>query len=348
MKMTQRGIRLATGFAGLLLFISLFADFLSPNPPSLQKLNQFFSPPSRIHFFDSNGRLHFRPFIYESILTNPLEAEYMEITDTAYPLEFFFKGYRYELFGLISMDRHLVGRSREPLSYFLGADELGRDVLARTLAGARTSLLVVLLGMAVYAALGIAIGAFAGLIGGWVDSILMRFSELVLALPALYLVLFLRALLPMRIPFWQTLFLTVGTIAAVTWPPMARGIRGTILQLRGAAFVEAARSLGGTPMHIFLRHMLPQLLPFALTQTAVAAPLFLLGEVVLSFLNVGFRDSGESWGAMLRSLRDTRVLTDYWWNLLPLCMVFLTLLCLNGISSRLRSKESGDQVMRIG
>jgi ABC-type dipeptide/oligopeptide/nickel transport system permease subunit len=73
--------------------------------------------------------------------------------------------------------------------------------------------------------------------------------------------------------------------------------------------------------------------------TVVAAPIFLLGEVILSFLNVGFHTSGESWGAMLRSLKDTRVITDFWWNLLPLCMVFLTLLFLNVLNSRLRSRE---------
>jgi peptide/nickel transport system permease protein len=151
----------------------------------------------------------------------------------------------------------------------------------------------------------------------------------------------------MRIPFLQTLFLMVGTIAAVAWPPMARGVRGLILQLKSSTYVEAARSLGGTPIHIFLRHMLPSLLPFALTQLAVAAPIFLLGEVVLSFLNVGFRDSGESWGSMLRSLKDTRVLTDFWWNLVPLCMVFLTLLSLNILTSRLRSKEPYDRVLRL-
>jgi peptide/nickel transport system permease protein len=151
----------------------------------------------------------------------------------------------------------------------------------------------------------------------------------------------------MHVTFWRTLLLTVGTIAAVVWPPLARGIRGLILQLKGSTYIEAAHSVGGTPLYIFRRHMLPSLLPFTLTQTAVAAPIFLLGEVILSFLNVGFHESGESWGSMLRNLKDTRVITDFWWNLLPLCMVFMTLLFLNVLSSRLRSREPGDQFMRI-
>jgi peptide/nickel transport system permease protein len=313
----------------------------------MQNLDQFYLPPSRVHFFDSSGTLTFKPFICQTELTDPLNVAYRENRAQGYPLEYFFKGYPYRLFGLIPMDRHLAGRSQAPRYYPLGTDELGRDVMARVLAGTRTSLLVVALGMAVYAVFGLTIGALAGLLGGWTDACLMRFSEFVLALPALYLVLAMRALLPLRIPFWQTLLLTVGTIAAVAWPPMARGVRGLILQLRSSVHVEAARSLGGTPFHVFRHHMLPSLLPYALTQTALAAPVFLLGEAVLSFLNVGFRDSGESWGSMLRSLKDIRVITDFWWNLLPLAMVFLTLLCLNTLSSRLGSREPESQIMRM-
>jgi peptide/nickel transport system permease protein len=342
-----RSIPIAAGFFVVLILLSLFADFLSSNPPAMQNLDQFYHPPTRLHFVDGKGKFSPRPFIYRSELKEPLDVSYQENTDEAYPLEFFCRGYRYTLFGFISSDRHLVGRSQDPPYYPSGTDELGRDVLARVLAGTRTSLIVVVTGVVLYSVLGLLIGAFAGLAGGWVDSFLMRFSEFVLALPALYLVLALRALLPMHIPFWQTLLWVIGTIAAVAWPPMARGVRGLILQIKSSTYVEAARSLGGTPIHVFLRHILPSLRPFVLTQLTVAAPVFLLGEIVLSFLNVGFRDSGESWGSMLRSMKDTRVITDFWWNLLPLCMVFLTLLSLNIISSGLRKRRLEDQIMRI-
>jgi peptide/nickel transport system permease protein len=341
-----RGVHLAAGFFAMLLLVSLFADFLSSNPPAMQDLDMFYHPPERIHFFDQQGRFQ-KPFIYKTELRDPLDASYKENTAEAYPLEFFFKGYRYTILGLFSSDRHLIGRSRHPRYYPLGSDDLGRDVLARVLAGTRTSLLVVGLGIILYSAIGLVVGVFAGLFGGWVDSLLMRFSEFVLALPALYLVLALRSILPMRTPFLQTLIWVTGAIAAVAWPPMARGVRGLILQVRNSAYVEAARSLGGTRAHIFLRHMLPSLMPFVLAQLAVAAPVFLLGEIILSFLNVGFQDAGESWGSMLRSLKDTRVITDFWWNLMPLCMVFLTLLSLNVLSSCGRKRIPEDQVMRI-
>jgi peptide/nickel transport system permease protein len=342
----MRKIGFAAGFTGFIVVATIFADFFSSNPSGMQNLEQFYSPPARTHWVGKDGRLS-RPFIYRTQLKDPLETSYAQDMTTAYPLEFFFRGYRYKLFGFIPMDRHIVGRSQAPFYYPLGTDELGRDVLARVLAGARTSMLVVVLGLTLYAALGIVLGALAGFFGGWIDSLLMRFSEFVLALPALYLVLALRALLPVRIPFIQTLLLMVGTIAAVAWPPMARGIRGLMLQLRNSGHVEAARAIGGTPIHIFRVHMFPFLRPFVLSQLTVAAPIFLLGEVILSFLDVGFHDSGESWGTMLKSLRDTRVLTDFWWNLLPLCMVFLTLLCLNLLGSRADRRTHEERTLRM-
>lgn len=334
-----RRFKFASGFAVILILIAVSADFLSSNPPGMQNLEQFYQPPASLHW--NRGVV-----MHRAVLVYPLNASYDENTEP-YRLNFFFKGYPYKLFGFLPMDRHLVGRSEAPYYYPFGTDELGRDVLARVLAGTRTSMLVVIFGLIVYSILGITIGAFAGLFGGWIDSLLMRLSEFVLALPALYLVLALRVLLPAHVPFIQTLFLMVGTIAAVAWPPMARGVRGTILQLRNSTYVEAARCFGGTPIYIFRRHMLHSLLPFTLSQLTVAAPIFLLGEVILSFLDIGFRDSGESWGSMLRSLRDPRVLTQFWWNLLPLCMVFLTLLCLNLLGSRSRRGEREERAMRI-
>jgi peptide/nickel transport system permease protein len=201
-------------------------------------------------------------------------------------------------------------------------------------------MMILLFGIVIYFALGVTVGACAGLAGRWVDTLLMRFSDFVLALPALYLVLAVRTLLPADMPFWQTVFLTAATLASVAWPPLARGVRGQILQLRSATYVEASRILGASNWHVFRRHLLPALAPYALAQTAVASPLFILGEVILSFLNVGFHDSGASWGTMLRSLtQDSRTIIDFWWNLSPIALVFATLFCLTGFSRRIPTKN---------
>jgi peptide/nickel transport system permease protein len=329
----------------LLCLASILADFLSTNAPNAQNLNRYNAPPSRIHLFDFRGDFHWRPFVYDIELVDPLDTIYAEQTGTAYPIRFFTEGYGYRLLGFIPCNRHLLGCRSDRIFYPMGTDGLGRDVWARVLSGARTSLIVVLVGIFFYTTIGITIGSVAGFLGGWADAILMRFSEFVLALPALYIILALRAVLPPDMHFWQTLLLIVGTIAAVTWPPMARGVRGLILQLRNAPYVEAARSIGCSRWQVFANHMFPPLVPFALAQAAVAAPLFLLSEVILSFLNVGMSDENESWGSMLKSLQDPRTLTDYWWNLAPLAFVFVTLYCLNVLSSRRSYKDQTRIVM---
>jgi peptide/nickel transport system permease protein len=318
----------------LLVFSSACSDFLSSNPPQIQNLERFFAPPTRAHFYDQQGVFHWRPFVYGCRLSDPIEIAYEEDTQAIHPLYFFIQGYGYRFLGLFPSRVHLVGTRTDKAFYPWGTDELGRDVLARVLAGAQTSLVVVIFGVLIYVVLGLAVGTLAGFSGGWLDSILMRFSEFVLALPALYVILALRAMLPPKLPLWQALLLTTGTIAAVTWPPMARGIRGLIQQLRTVGYVEAARALGCSRRWILIHHMIPALLPYTLQQTLVAAPLFLLGEVILSFLDVGISSSGISWGTMLRNLRDARILTDFWWNLSPLGFVFLSLLCLNIASTR--------------
>jgi len=332
-------IRLARMLALPLVLAASCPDFLSPAHPDLQDLNLNFAPPSRIHFWDAQGVFHWRPFVYRMEVIDLLQGTYQEQKEHSYPLHLFVAGYPYEFLGFIPSSTHLLDSTTAGVFHPWGTDDLGRDVLARTLAGARSTLLVLFLGIAIYSLLGVAVGALAGMAGGWTDTLLMRFCEFVLALPALYLVLAVRAQLPARMPFWQTAVLTAATIASITWPPMARGIRGLIRQIHSAGYAEAARALGASPWQIFRRHMLPALAPFALAQTVVAAPIFILGEVILSFLNVGFQEAAVSWGAMLRNLRDPRVLTDFWWNLAPLAFVFLTLFCLNNLGKQLARRD---------
>ncbi len=330
--------KLALGLSVLLVLAALLGDFLSCNPAEDQNLRMFYAPPTRIHFIDAEGRFHLWPFVYSYTLVDPLNTAYSEQADQRYALRFFGEGYRYRLLGIIPCSLHLVSAPGAAF-YLFGADELGRDVLARTLAGARTSLMIVLSGISIYAILGLGVGAVAGFAGGWLDAALMRVSEFVLALPALYLILALRAVLPARMSFAQTVLVVSGTIAAVAWPPLARAVRGQILQFSSAGFIEAAVSFGSTRWQVFSKHMLPALPALVVTQAVLAAPVFLLGEVILSFLDVGFQDSAESWGTMLRSLRDPRVMTDFWWNLAPMGLVFLTMLSLNLLAGGLGKRE---------
>jgi peptide/nickel transport system permease protein len=332
--------RISRMTAGFLALLALTADFLSPSHPDDQNLELFLSPPSRIRFFDAEGGFHLRPFIYPLELSDPIQASYSEQTDRRLPLQFFCSGYRYRLLGVVPASVHLVGVPTGKDLHPWGTDDLGRDVMARALAGTRSSLLILLLGLAFYLPIGVLAGSLAGMCGGWIDSVLMRFSEFVLALPALYLVLAIRALMPARMPFWSTASLTAVTIAAVTWPPLARGVRGLILQALSSTYMEASRAMGASPWRSFRRHILPAVLPHVMTQALVAAPVFILGEVVLSFLNFGLQDTAISWGTMLRLLhQDPRILGDFWWNLVPLVFVFVSLFCVSTLARRGPARE---------
>ncbi len=325
--------RAAAGVTSALCLAALLSDFISPVPPDEQNLAKFYYPPTGIHLSnDGKGA-----FVYGYEMSDPLETTYRLNREARYPIEFFARGYRYRFLGLFESSVHLM---RGTDLHLLGTDALGRDVLSRVLAGSRTSLLMVSTGVCIYALLGLTVGLAAGVAGGWVDATLMRLSEFVLALPVLYLILALRALLPLRLPFWQALLLMAGAIAGVTWPAMARGVRGLALQISAAGYVEAARSSGSTRMQIIGRHMIPRIPPFVFAQAVVAAPVFLLGEVVLSFLDVGIRDSGESWGVMMQGIRsDPRIMTDFWWNLAPLVFIFLTLFGLNSLARRSHAED---------
>ena len=217
---------MAFGIASLLLLLLAFgaltSDFFSVNPPGELNLDGFFCPPTRIHFFDLQGRFHWRPFVCSYDLADPLDVLYVERCSEMHPIQFFPTGYGYRLLGLIPTTRHMVGTGTAGTFYPLGADELGRDILSRVLAGSRTSLLVVFVGALTYAALAFIIGSLAGFAGGLIDTTLMRTSEFIMAVPALYLILALRTLLPLKLPYWQTVLLIAVTIAAVTWPPIGQ------------------------------------------------------------------------------------------------------------------------------
>lgn len=318
----------ARWLAVAIVLLTLLGDFLSPSAPGTPDLRQFYAPPTRIHWVDGQGRFHWRPFVHGRELIDSLDVRYQEQHDRLFPIRLFSSGYGYKFLGIIPASRHLLTVDSPGSFHPLGTDALGRDVFARSMAGAKTTLLVLLVGIVIYFAIGVGFGAVAGMLEGWPDTILMRVSEFVLALPALYLVLALRTLIPPDMPFWQIVILTSATIASVAWPPLARGVRGLILQNSHAAYADASKLLGASRWHLFRRHLAPAMLPYALAQTVAAAPVFILGEVALSFLNVGFQGSGTSWGAMLRPLaEDPRILTDFWWNLAPLALVFITLFC---------------------
>jgi len=220
-----------------------------------------------------------------------------------------------------------------------GTDELGRDVLARALHAGRVSLSVGYLSAGGVALLGTAVGVVAGYYGGAADGVLMRLTDVVLALPTIPLYLILAALLPGG---------GVGRIIAIFvafgWTGVARLVRSQVLALREQEFVQAARALGASQARIMLRHLVPNAVAPLIVATTLAVGGFILGEAALSYLGLGIQPPTPSWGNMLQ--RAQEYIWNAWWlAVLPGVLVFVTVLSFNFLGDGLR--DAFDPRMRV-
>jgi peptide/nickel transport system permease protein len=165
--------------------------------------------------------------------------------------------------------------------------------------------------------LGLALGSVAGFYAGWPDSLLMRLADLFLALPWLYLLLGVRAFLPLSLDPARTFLLIIAVIGVLGWARPARLFRGIVLSAREREYVQVARGFGASDWHIYRWHIVQDLRSAALTQAALLVPQYILAEVTLSFLGLGVGEPSPSWGGMLMQLKDASVLTTHWWLGLP-------------------------------
>lgn len=213
----------------------------------------------------------------------------------------------------------------------LGTDLSGRDALARMVSGARTSLIVGFGAVALYVMIGTFLGVAAGLFGGAVDQFVMRFTDTVLSIPPLLLVIIFVSVIG------PSLISVIAVIGLLGWPSVTRIVRGQLLQLREAEFVTAARVLGVANPGIIFRHLLPNLIgPLTVVATFGVANAILL-EAALSFLGLGVRAPDSSLGIMINEARAPSVLHDVPWLWLPAGMVIAaTVLAVNFVGDGLR------------
>ena len=214
-------------------------------------------------------------------------------------------------------------------SHLLGTDELGRDLFSRVLWGARVSLPVAFVAVAVGLVAGGVIGLISGYFGGVIDLLLMRLVDALLAFPALILAIAIVAALG---PDLRNAMIAIGIVAI---PVYARLVRALVLQLKQVEFIAATRSLGATPLRLIVRHMIPNLLNPIIVQVSLSAGFAILAEATLSFLGLGAQVPTPDWGQMINS-GATFLANDPWLAIVPGAAISVTVFSFNLLGDSLR------------
>lgn len=299
----------------LLHVATLLAGFLGPYDPTMQDRRKALSPPMAVHFFDEQGAFHVRPVITASGGSEK------------HPLHFLCDGSVYRLLGLWTARTHLFCVHEPGRVFLLGSDEFGRDQLSRILWGGQISLLTGWLAAILTLSIGLALGSAAGFFGGGVDAAIMRGVDLFLALPWIYLLLAVRAFLPLSLSPAVAQLILVGVIGVLGWARPARLIRGIVLSAKERDYVYAARGFGASPWHLLTRHCLPETYGVIATQAALLIPQYILAEATLSFVGLGIAEPAASWGTLLAPFRQVSLLASSWWLAVPVILVMVTAWC---------------------
>ena len=315
----------------------LISEFLAPYDLHTRNVDFIYAPPQRIHLFQDGKFVG--PFVYGyeyNLNLNNLKREYTPDPTKAEPLRFFCHADSYKFWGVFAGDLHLFCPADGGTLFLLGTDRLGRDMLSRILFGARISLTIGLMGVAVTFLLGITIGGLAGYYGGWVDGLAQRIIEVVRSIPHVPLWLALSAILPVD---WSPLLIYFGItviLGLIDWTGLARAVRSKLLSLREEDFCVAAQLMGASPPRIVFRHLLPSFASHLIASVTLAVPSMILGETALSYLGLGLRPPITSWGVLLNEAQNINVVVLYPWLMLPVVPVVVVVLAYNFLGDGLR------------
>jgi len=328
------------GFVILSLFYlsAVFASFLSLNDPEEYFDDYTFSPPQFPRFIDSEG-LSIRPFYYAlEKIRDPetLQMKYTFNTDKRLYIEFFKSGYRYELFGFIDTDIHLMGGQDGAPLFIFGTDSLGRDLFSRSIYATRISLTIGLVGVFITFILGCLFGGISGYYGGWVDIVIQRIIEFLMSIPMLPLWMALSAALPRQWSQLQLYFAITIILAIASWTGLARVVRGKLISLRSEDYVTAAVLSGVSDARIIVKHLLPGFTSYLIVSVTLSIPAMILGETALSFLGLGLQAPTVSWGVLLSGAQNIKSIALYPWTMIPGLFVILAVLAFNFVGDGLR------------
>ncbi len=347
----------------LLYLVAIGAEFFAPYDPYVSQTDGSLLPPTQVFWRSPQGQFlgpHVYPTTQGAVDLETGDRQLSRDFSQPSPIRLFVKGdpYRFlnlklplptrfsltnpqfqerEIFPGIPGDRHLFGTTGPGRLNLLGTDEAARDQLSRLIHGSRISLSIGLVGILISFPLGLLIGGISGYFGGWTDSILMRFAEVLMTIPGIYLLITLAGVLPPGLTNAQRFLLITLITSFVSWAGLARVIRGQVLSIKERSFVEAARAMGGRSLYIILRHVLPQTATYVIITATLAIPSFILAEAVLSYLGLGIQQPDPSWGNMLSLASNASILVlQPWLVWAPALLIVLTVLAFNLLGDGLR------------
>ncbi len=319
-------VRFSIACLAFFYLLAAAAPVVAPYDPTYQYRAMPDCPPMAPHLSPpsqwNSGLLYFYPMK----MTDPVARQFKANRSRRAYLHFFYNGHLF------------TTAPGAPPCFLLGSDGLGRDLLSRIVYGARVSMSVGLIGVAISFSLGIIVGAFSGYVGGLADNLIMRWSEIEMSLPSFYFLLALAAIIPAGMSTVETFLMIVAIMSFISWAGLARVIRGMAASVRTRPYVEAARALGASRWRVLSRHIIPSVLGYAVIAATLSIPGFILGESALSLLGLGIQEPAASWGNLLAQAQDTHVLAHYPWILIPGAFIFLAVMSFNFLGDHLRDR----------
>jgi peptide/nickel transport system permease protein len=331
----------STALIVLFYLVVVFADFLAYSDPQASEAQRSLIAPQALHLFDE-GRLS--PYVEGLAGTrDPLTFKRVYVPDPSIkvPLTFLAQGFPYKLFGVIPTDRHLLGvagqdNTPENALFLLGTDDQGRDQWSRLMFATQVSLLIGLVSVVISLVLGVVLGGLSGYVGGTTDTVIQRIIEILRSIPTIPLWMGLAASVPRDWDIVRVFFVMTLIFSLFSWTELARVVRGRFLSLRHEDFVTAAELVGCSRMRIIFRHLVPSFLSHIIAATTLALPAIIIFETSLSFLGLGMRPPGLSWGVMLQAASNVQSAAVSPWLLLPAVPVTVAILAFNFLGDGLR------------